>query len=135
MHYKWADTERALEAMVADEGDPYDGVLLEYTNPVTGGPTLPTLACQIQMLRPGESTRRHRHTGTTLYYTYKGAGVSQVGESGDALHWDERDTFMIPPWSWHQHQNRSKSEPAILFSMTDRPVLQALGLHREEVEP
>ena len=130
--YKWTDTERALDGMAAEEGDPYDGVLLEYTNPLTGGPTLPTMMCQIQMLRPGEATQRHRHTGTTLYYVFRGDGDSRVGEEAEQLSWGERDTFMIPSWCWHQHANRSSSEPAILFSMTDRPVLEAMNLHREE---
>ena len=37
-------------------GSPFDGVILEYTNPLTGGPTMPTIACYIQLLRPGEHT-------------------------------------------------------------------------------
>jgi gentisate 1,2-dioxygenase len=32
-------------------GDAYDGILLRYVNPLTDGPTLPTLSCEIQMLR------------------------------------------------------------------------------------
>ena len=34
------------------EPDPYDGYLLTYTNPITGGPTLPTFACELQLLTP-----------------------------------------------------------------------------------
>ena len=34
-----------------------DGIVLDYANPVTGGPTLPTMACQIHMLRSGEKTK------------------------------------------------------------------------------
>jgi len=32
---------------MADSGESseYDGVLLEYKNPVTGGPTMPTIGC------------------------------------------------------------------------------------------
>ena len=48
------------------EGDPVDGIALEYTNPQTGRSVLPTMACWIQMLRPGERLRAHRHTGSAV---------------------------------------------------------------------
>jgi gentisate 1,2-dioxygenase len=33
----------------------------------------------------------------------------------------------------HEHANLSDRDPAILFSIQDRPVLEALGLYREEM--
>src|SRR3546814_10183190 len=33
-------------------------------NPVTGGPTMPTISCRAQMLAPGEATRPQRHTSS-----------------------------------------------------------------------
>ena len=132
--YKWTDTLRALEEMdAAGERDPYDGVRLEYTNPVTGGPTMPVMGCLIQMLRPGEETLAHRHTGNTIHHVVQGHGVTTVGrETPERFEWGERDFLYLPPWTWHKHQNLSKNEPAIVFSVTDRPVLEALGLWREE---
>ncbi len=133
--YKWTEARQALEEMAAaGESDPYDGVLLEYTNLVTGGPTMPTIGCWVQMLRPGEATRAHRHMGSTIYHTMAGHGVTAVGRGGDSqdLEWSARDCFFVPPWQWHQHRNASTNEPAFLFSVTDRPVLQLLSLYREE---
>ena len=131
--YKWRETLPVLEAEAEYPGDPYDGVLLEYTNPLTGGPTLPTIGAWIQMLRPGEATKPHRHTAATAYHAVKGQGVTTVGRT-DAkdLDWGEKDCFFIPPWQWHQHANLSKSEPAILFSLTDRPAVEGLGFYRVE---
>jgi gentisate 1,2-dioxygenase len=40
----------------------------------------------------------------------------------------------IPNWSWQRHFNASKSAPAILFVMTDSPILEAFGFYREESE-
>ncbi len=134
-NYKWADALAALHEMSeAGESSEYDGVLLEYTNPVTGGPTMPTIGCWVQMLRPGEATRAHRHTGSTIYHAVGGRGVTTVGRGSEAkeLAWGERDCFFVPSWGWHEHRNTSKTEPAYLFSVTDRPVLQSLHLHREE---
>ncbi len=134
--YKWANTLRTLEEMAStDQTDPYDGILLEYTNPLTGGPTMPTIGCRAQLLRPGEETRPHSHTSSTIYHVVQGEGVTSVGsekDSGEDLTWGLRDCFFVPSTEWHSFRNTSKSEPAILFSVTDRPVLESLGLYREE---
>jgi 1-hydroxy-2-naphthoate dioxygenase len=127
--YPWQDTYATLQALKESEGDPYDGVLLEYTNPRTGGPTLPTFSCEIQLLRPKETTRSHRHTSTTIYHAFRGEGSTVVG--GETLQWSQGDIFLVPPWYPHRHQNR-QNQDAILFSTTDRPAALALGLYREE---
>ena len=134
-HYKWAETLEALQEL-ADQGihDPYDGVLLEYKNPISGGHTFLTMTCHLQMLLPGEETHFHRHTGTTLYHTVQGQGVTELDQGTPTeLKWDEHDSFSLPSWRWHRHRNRSATEPAILFSLTDRPVLKMTGLDREEL--
>jgi gentisate 1,2-dioxygenase len=134
--YKWRDTLQSLEQMVASgDRDPYDGVLLEYTNPVTGGPTMPTISCRAQWLAPGESTQVHRHTSSTIYHVIQGEGSTFVGpepKGGEEQAWGLRDCFFVPSMGWHRHVNRSKTDPALLFSVTDRPVLESLGLYREE---
>jgi gentisate 1,2-dioxygenase len=134
--YKWSDTLEALR-MIGNSGehDPYDGLILRYVNPVTGGYTMPTISCQVQMLRPGEVTGLHRHTETVLYHVVQGEGVTKVGRDSDDkdMEWAVKDCFIIPPWSWHQLHNSSTTEPVILFSMSDRPIFEALGLYREEV--
>ena len=73
LHYRWEDTYRALQALAETPADPYDGVALEYVNPITGGRTLPTLSCWAQMLRPGERTRAHRHNSTSIYHAFRGS--------------------------------------------------------------
>jgi len=65
----------------------------------------------------------------------EGAGVTTVGskkDGGSDLAWGKRDCFFVPSKAWHSFRNNSKSEPAILFSVSDRPVLESLGLYREE---
>src|SRR5262249_17988597 len=130
-HYPWADTYATLLALKASEspGDPYDGLQLMYSHPLTGGPTLPTFACEIQMLTPGLKTVAHRHLSTTAYHVVSGAGVTEVG--GQALEWAKGDIFVVPPWAWHHHENH-ETEDAILFTMDDWPALTALGFYREE---
>ncbi len=129
--YPWADTMDALHALVdAGEHNPFEGVILEYTNPLTGGHTVPTMSACVQLLKPGEETRSHRHTGTSMYHVVEGRGTSSI--RGEDIDWDVRDCFTVPPLQWHQHRNTSRA-PAILFSVSDRPALEALHLYREEV--
>jgi len=134
--YKWRDTLKALnEVAAAGAVDPHDGVLLEYTHPVTGGPTMPTIGCWIQMIPPGESTKSHRHTSSSIYHVVQGEGITTVGKkktAEDDLVWKSHDCFFVPSWNWHHFKNTSNKEPAIIFSVTDRPVLESLGLFREE---
>jgi gentisate 1,2-dioxygenase len=123
-----------LELMAAEEEiDPYDGVLLEYANPVTGGHTLPTMSARIQMLRPGEATRPHRHTGTVQYHVVSGHGATILDRDQPVqLDWEDHESFEIPTWRWHQHRNDSQTDPAILFTISDAPIAEAFGFYREE---
>lgn len=135
-NYKWGDALRALdEAAASGERSSHDAVLLEYAHPLTGGPTMPTIGCWVQMIPPGEITTPHRHTSSAIYHVVQGQGVTTVGKSRAAsrqLSWGAHDCFFVPSWNWHHFENQSKTEPAIIFSVTDRPVLESLGLFREE---
>ncbi|HET8563303.1 MAG TPA: cupin domain-containing protein, partial [Candidatus Binatia bacterium] len=110
LHYRWRDTYPSLQRLATSHGDLYDGVALEYVNPVTGGSTLPTLSCWIQMLRPGERTKSHRHTSTSIYHAFRGSGTTLIND--EPFHWEKGDTFIVPLWSWHEHANRSPSDDA-----------------------
>ena len=132
MRYRWKDTEAQLKALAKTPGSPYDGVSLEYVNPVAGGSTLATMGCWVQMLRPGERTKKHRHTSSAMYFVVRGEGTTMVGEQ--ALEWKQHDSFVIPNWAWHEHINRSRGDEAILFSVNDIPIVSAFGLYREEPE-
>jgi gentisate 1,2-dioxygenase len=129
--YPWAETYASLMALKESTGDPFDGILLEYANPLTGGATLQTFSCQIQLLRAHEKTRSHRHTSTTVYHAFRGQGMTKI--SANEFDWEQGDIFVVPPWQWHSHEN-SANEDAILFSITDKPSTEALGLYREEAE-
>jgi gentisate 1,2-dioxygenase len=132
LHYHWRDTYASLQRMARSSADPYDGAALEFVDPASGGPTLPTMSCRVQMLRPGEATKGHRHTSTSIYHAFRGSGTTRI--NGASFHWDKGDTFVVPLWSWHEHANASSTEEAILFSMNDEPILRAFGLFREEAE-
>jgi gentisate 1,2-dioxygenase len=128
LNYKFEQVYKTLKAMAErSDGSPYDGISVEYANPLTGGPALPTIACFASLLRPGQRTKAHRHTGGTIYHVIKGKGSSVI--AGRTFDWDEKDTFVIPSWAWHEHAVETES---VLFSYSDSAILPALGLYREE---
>ncbi|MET0502429.1 MAG: cupin domain-containing protein, partial [Candidatus Binatia bacterium] len=129
LHYKWQDTYEKLQCLSDGPGSPFDGVALEFVSP-DGGHTMPTLSCGMQMFRPGEITKTHRHNCSTIYHAFRGNGTTIIG--GQKFEWEQGDCFVVPLWSWHSHQNRSQAEAAILFSVSDLPVMEALKLYREE---
>lgn len=128
-YYKWREVEQRLKKL-SERAAPGESVL-EYTSR-DGGPALPTIACGVQMLRPGERTRTRRSTAAGVFHVVRGHGKSVVGET--TLEWERGDCFGVPNWSWHRHENRSLGEEAILFFMSDRPLLEPFSLYREETE-
>jgi gentisate 1,2-dioxygenase len=111
-------------------GDEWDDLALEYIHPQTGGALLPTMSCWIQMLRPSKRLKAHRHTGSAVYYVVQGTGETIIDSVRFA--WGQGDIIVLPPWALHEHANTSSRDAAILFSIQDRPVLESLGLYREE---
>lgn len=125
--FAWSETEPRLRS---GEEDPYDGVTVRYADRARGGPTLPTLECAIHRLPPGFSGRLHRHTSSTVYHVVSGEGRTEAGET--TLRWSARDSFVVPNWTRHRHENLSATEEAIVFSVSDAPAMRALGWYREE---
>jgi gentisate 1,2-dioxygenase len=131
LKYEWARTYETLtKAASATDGSPYDGIMMQYVNPATGGPVMKTLGANIQLLRGGERTKAHRHTGSVVYTCAKGSGHSIIG--GRRYEWSKNDIFVVPSWAMHEHANASEREDAVLFSFSDVPSMVALGLYREE---
>jgi gentisate 1,2-dioxygenase len=124
---------RALEALDLAAGlpsDPCDDVVLEYQNPVDGGPAMTVMSMKLLRLRPGFRGRARRHTGAKLYYVIRGEGSTTVNDQ--RFDWTRGDFLAVPPWGWHEHANVSKDD-ALLFQVDDTPALHALGYYREEV--
>ena len=129
--YPFKDTYARLSDLAAlGEASPYDDVAVEYLNPATGGHALPTLGCAIQLLRPGVRTQAHRHTSSKVYQVFRGRGYTVI--DGQRFDWEQGDFLAVPPWAWHEHANASPSEEAILFSINDVPVMEAMALYREQ---
>jgi gentisate 1,2-dioxygenase len=130
--YPWTETERLIEAHANDPADPHNGRTFEFVNPLTGGGVLPTIGCQIRVLPPGFEGRVQRCTSSSTDFVIAGEGRLALADA--EFVWGKHDSFVVPNWTWHRLINSSRQEPAVLFSMNDRPMLDAFGLYREEKE-
>ena len=125
--YSWSKVYPALlEAQKVNEVNPFDGIFMKYSNPLTGGHVMQTMSASMQLLPAGFKGKAHKHTGSFVYQCAKGKGYSII--NGKRFDWKERDIFCVPSWAWHEHHNSSETEDACLFNFNDLPVIEGLGL-------
>lgn len=131
MVYRWDKTEAALRGFAeVAPANPFDGHIMRYANPLTGGWAMQTMGAQMQMLAPSFRGLAHRHIGNVVYNVAQGRGYSVIG--GRRLDWEEHDIFCVPAWQWHEHVNLDPGSEAFLFSFNDFPVMEAIGVRIEE---
>jgi len=114
----------------AGEWDACFGIKLEYIDPRTGGPAVPTVSNFLQLLPGGFESRPYQASDAAVYSVVEGRGRTVVGrgESAVTLEWGPRDHFVVPRWAPHVH---ACEEEAVLYSASDKVVQQKLGLWRE----
>ncbi|MGH7112247.1 MAG: gentisate 1,2-dioxygenase [Stellaceae bacterium] len=127
-NYPYQRSREAL-AVLAKNGDPdpCHGCKMRYVNPATGDWAMPTIGTAIQLLPKGFASRPYRATDGTVFVVVEGEGESRVG--GEVFRWQPRDIFVVPSWVPVSHQAEAE---AVLFSYSDRPVQEKLGLWREQ---
>jgi len=125
--YPFERTRDALLSVAKGQPDDHFGHKLRYVNPATGASPMPTIGAFSQWLPKGFETRPYRSTDSTVYVCLEGRGQACIGEQTFAV--QENDIFVVP--SWHALQLRADRD-TLLFSFSDRPVQQALGLWRDQ---
>jgi gentisate 1,2-dioxygenase len=88
---------------------------------------MPTIGAFIQLLPKGFHTRPYRATDGTVFVAVEGRGESRIGAA--VLRWEPHDIFVAPSWLPVSHR---AEDDAVLFSYSDRPAQQKLGLWREQ---
>jgi len=126
-NYPYERAREALESMRRrDQWDDCHGLKMRYVNPVDGGWAMPTIGAMLQLLPAGFRSAPYRSTDATVYVGVEGGGRARVG--GESFDWGPRDVFVCP--SWHEVVHEVGGE-SVLFSYSDRPVQEKLGLWRE----
>jgi len=132
--YPYERSREALETLRRQqEIDAWVGVKLRYVNPLTGGAPMPTIGACMQLLPAGFCGLPHRSTDGTVYSVVEGHGTATIG--GRRFAFAPRDTFVVPSWSTLVLETKADGGDAVLFSFSDRPVLEAIGQLREEFLP
>jgi len=106
--------------------DPSHATRLSYRNPANGGYPTPTMAAFLQLLPRGFRGAPWRATDASVFCVVEGRGRTVIDDREFA--WGPRDVFVAPSWSRVAHE---ADEECVLFSISDRPAQQALGLWRE----
>jgi gentisate 1,2-dioxygenase len=125
--YPFERTHASLQAIAHGAPDAHLGFKLRYVNPATGASPMPTIGAFAQWLPAGFETQGLRSTDGTVYVCLEGGGEVKIDDK--TWRFQESDVFVVP--SWHALQLRADRD-ALLFSFSDRPVQQALGLWREQ---
>ena len=128
INYTYARTRPILDRLYkSGDIDPRHGARVHYVNPVNGGPVLPTLGASRALLPKGFKGSDYRATDGTIFVCVEGQGTTKIGDK--TFEWGPNDIFVVPPWQPYSHDAGKES---VLFSISDRPAQQALGIWRED---
>jgi gentisate 1,2-dioxygenase len=75
----------------------------------------------------GFHTDAYRSTDGTIYSVVEGGGRVTIG--AESYEFEPRDTFVVPSWTPLALETTSET---VLFSFSDRPGQEAMGLWREK---
>jgi gentisate 1,2-dioxygenase len=129
INYSYAHTKPVLQRLMkAGDIDPRHGARVRYSNPVTGGHVMPTMGAYLSLLPKGFKGKDYQSTDSTIFVCVEGHGSTKVGDK--VLEWRPNDVFVVP--SWHKHAHTAPEE-SVLFSISDRPAQEALGIWREKI--
>jgi gentisate 1,2-dioxygenase len=126
--YRFTRTCAALQEIArAGAADRWLGHAVRFLHPTTGGSPLQTLGAYAQWLPRSFSGAGYRSTDGRIFCCLAGHG--RVEAQTWSFEFGPRDAFVIPSWTLYR---LIALEDTMLFSFSDRPVQQALGLWREE---
>jgi gentisate 1,2-dioxygenase len=128
-YYPYAMARQTLERLYRDKaGNAFDGVLMEYLDPVTSGPTFPSMNTVLRLVPPKSTLQPKPRTENIVFITVEGSVTFRLPDR--TVRTERGDVTAIPSWVTYSIVNDEK-EPAVLFSNSDRPLFEALGFYRE----
>jgi gentisate 1,2-dioxygenase len=126
--YPYDRSREVLDALErSGDLDSAHGIRLKFANPLNGDFVLPTIATFIQLLPKGFSSSGYRSTEGAVFIVAEGSGNARIGSKAYSL--KKNDIFVVPNWTWYWLE---ASEDLVLFSYSDRAILEKVGLFREQ---
>ncbi len=129
--YRWEHTDAALAAQLELQAEGHAGAVgpghaaVRFTNPTSGGDALVTQRLEVHRLAEGAQSTVRQEVGSSVWQVFAGEGSVDLG--GEVLDVTEGDVVAVPSWcpfSWRATGTLD------LFTFSDAPVLEALGLDR-----
>jgi gentisate 1,2-dioxygenase len=127
-HFRGEEVRAALDGLRGETGDPYEGIILDFVNPLTGTAVFPTLRYAAQLIRNGEELLEKRETCGTFIVVMDGEGYS-IG--GERFEWKQNDIMVVPPFTWRKHVNTGKGD-AVLYTVSEAELLKRIGQYRSQ---
>lgn len=128
INYPYGRIRPVIDRMAkSDDVDPHHGARVRYANPINGGWATPTMGAHLALLPKGFKGKEYRSTDGTIFVCVEGEGSTKVEDQ--TFSWSPGDVFVVPSWKKYAHSAKSES---VLFSISDRPAQEALGIWREQ---
>ena len=127
INYTYARTRPIIERMLlAGNIDTRHGARVRYANPITGGRCCRRWAPRSPCCRKGFAAspvaRPMARSSSAPRAPARRRWTVRCSQ------WGPNDVFVVPPWKRYAH---SAAKQSVLFSISDRPAQEALGIWRE----
>jgi gentisate 1,2-dioxygenase len=127
--YPFAEWRETLEALRRSEDPhPHDAYLMEFTNPIDGGPVLATISAFARLVPADFVTKPVRSTDGMIHVVVEGSGSMKIDGGDFRL---SPGTIVVTP-SWSERVIEA-TEDLVLFSYSDRAAQQKLSIWRERL--
>ena len=128
--WNWEDCHARLQEIATDPIPGADRRFIILVNDDTQEMmgTAPGALIGMTILNPGEAMKPHRHNSFAIYHTIEGVGFDVLQNEDEdeptKIEWKKGDTWLCPPWTFHQHVNDGDAQ-AIILTVQDFPLLAA----------
>ena len=127
--YPFAEWRETLDVLRRSEAPhAHDGYLMEFTNPLDGGPVMATMSAFARLIPAGFATQPARQSDGMIHVVVEGSGTVTIDGTDFAL--TPGEIVVVPAWS---ERRIAATSDLVLFSYSDRATQGKLGLWREEL--
>lgn len=121
-----------LEAKRSEPGAFRRSYVVHPSSVAPGRGLAPGIDVSINVLLPGERTRKVCENASSVAFCIRGTGICHI--NNDSLRFESKDVWTVPSMDVYSYENTS-SEPTIFLSYSNAPLLKKLGVHYVSENP